>query len=153
MNKYQNSFNNTYGNHYAIFFKKGKISYEQKLIVGYNKSDSRDHLSSIHAEHNAMIKFVKLNKYRNLLNHRDKVDIVVIRLSKTGLLGYSRPCKNCIVRLMNCGLSINNIYYTDINGSIMIEKFSTMFLSSLTKYSSGDLEKIKKSQNKKKKKK
>ena len=149
MNKYNQSFNNIYGNHYALLFKKGKISCEQKLIIGYNKSNSNDHLSSIHAEHNAIIKLNRLNKYRNILNRRDKVDIVVIRLSKCGNIGNSRPCKNCIIRMMNCDIPINNIYYTDSNGSMKIEKFSTMYDSTLTKYSSGDLQKIKMSQDKK----
>jgi deoxycytidylate deaminase len=100
---------------------------------------------SIHAEHNAMYRFLRHNQDRRILRNRNKIDIMVIRLSKTSTIGYSRPCKNCIVRLTNCRyLNINNIYYTDHDGSMKVESFSSMFNSPLTKLSSGDAKKINK---------
>ena len=95
-------------------------------------------LPSIHAEHSASRKFVRKNTHRPLIKNREKIDIVVIRLSRTGVVGYSRPCKNCITRLTHCDIAINNIYYSDVDGSIKVERFNTMFDSPLTMLSTGD---------------
>ena len=115
----------------------------KKLAMGSNCSIESGSLPSIHAEHNAVVKFMRVNKLRRFLSSRDKVDIVVLRLSRTGIMGYSRPCKNCITRLMHYNIVINNIYYSDADGSIIVEKFSTMYDSPLTKFSAGDKRKIK----------
>lgn len=100
-------------------------------------------LPSIHAEHSAVNKFMKLNRHRHFMSSRDKIDIVVIRLSRNGIVGYSRPCRNCIVRLMNYDIVINNVYYSDMDGTIKVEKFSTMYNSPLTDFSGGDKRKMK----------
>lgn len=114
----------------------------KKLAMGTNHSVDAGPLPSIHAEHNAVSKFMRLNKFRRFLSSHEKIDIVVIRLSRSGVVGYSRPCKNCIKRLMSYDVTINNIYYSDSDGSIKVEKFSTMYDSPLTDFSAGDKRKM-----------
>jgi hypothetical protein len=110
----------------------------KKLVICSNFITIDGPLKSIHAEHNALQKFVRLNKYRHYVTNNDKIDIVVIRLTRSGVLGYSRPCKNCLLRLTKSGISINNIYYSDGDGSIIVERFNNMFNSHLTALSAGD---------------
>jgi deoxycytidylate deaminase len=95
-------------------------------------------LKSIHAEHNALQKFMRLNKKRRLVKNKEHIDIVVIRLTRSGVIGYSRPCMNCLLRLTKSGISINNVYYSDGEGSIICERFNNMFNSQLTALSAGD---------------
>jgi cytidine deaminase len=97
-------------------------------------------MPSIHAEHDGMLNLIKLNKYKRFLKSHDMIDVVVIRISKCGKLGYSRPCKICIQRMMkfNNKIRINNVYYSDSDGTFKMEKLSSMYESPLTKLSAGD---------------
>jgi deoxycytidylate deaminase len=121
----------------------GNYSGGKKKAVGMNYILKKGAHSSIHAEQNAIYKIKRHNNQSQFITKRDKLDIMVVRLSKNGTFGYSRPCRNCIMRLMRCNLQINNVYYTDIKGTIKMEKLSTMLDSSLTKLSSGDRKKKK----------
>jgi hypothetical protein len=85
-----------------------------------------------------MNKFNRINKYRRIINRSDTLDILVIRISRSGILGNSRPCKNCIRRLSKMGYKIKHVYYTTNDGSIIREKFDQMLASPLTRLSSGD---------------
>jgi cytidine deaminase len=114
----------------------------KKLAIGQSYHIKNAAMLSIHAEHNAINKFIKINKYRRFVEPHEKIDIVVIRLSKSGAVGYSRPCRNCLLRMLNCELRINNIYYTSADGSIKVEKLSQMFNSELTVMSRGDSRKM-----------
>jgi hypothetical protein len=114
----------------------------KKKAIGTNYILKNDPHPSIHAEHNAIYKIKRHNTQRRFVSNRAKLDILVIRLSRNGTIGYSRPCKNCIIRLMHCNLQINNVYYTDVGGIVKMEKLSMMLDSPLTKLSSGDKKKI-----------
>jgi hypothetical protein len=94
-------------------------------------------LPSIHAEASGIKKLIKLNKYRRFLSPHGTIDIMVIRISKTGTIGYSRPCRDCLLKMTNCKFKINQIYYSDFDGAIIMENFSSMFHSPLTKFSNG----------------
>lgn len=104
--------------HYALFLPHGIKDGRNKLSFGENyKQNGRP---SVHAEHDALLKLMRnRNKPR-------QVDLYVIRLSKWGVLGNSRPCYNCIMRMMMCDIKINTVYYSNENGEIVNEKFSTM---------------------------
>jgi deoxycytidylate deaminase len=120
-----------------LFSKVIKLVGGKKLVIASNYIVKDGALPSIHAEHNALTKLIRLNRYRRMIDRSDKVDLVVIRFSKSGKLGDSRPCKDCLIRLMNSQININNVYYTDSSGIMVSEKFPTMFDSELTSYSSG----------------
>lgn len=94
--------------------------------------------NSIHAEDAGMNKFNRINNHRRIINRSDTLDILVIRISRSGILGNSRPCRNCIRRLSKIGYKIKHVYYTTNDGSIVREKFDQMLGSPLTRLSSGD---------------
>lgn len=102
----------------------------KKLAFGTNSNDKFFHMPSKHAEMDALR---KLN-YKNLPR---TVDIFVIRISKTGILGESRPCIDCLKMMERSGLNIKYIYYSTKDGTILRERFSKMFYSDSTYVSSG----------------
>lgn len=67
---------------------------------------------TIHAEDTAIRKLPTLSRKRPR-----KIDILVIRTSKTGVLGISKPCSNCIhilqTQLPQKGYSLQKIYYSE----------------------------------------
>lgn len=76
---------------------------------------------TIHAEHDAILKLPTLSR-RNK-RHKKQIDLVVVRASKTGCLGNSRPCYHCLLLLSSLppkkGYQINRIYYSNENGDII----------------------------------
>lgn len=137
--------------HYSLFFR-GDIDDSKKLLMSTNYVVNDAALPSIHSEHSGIIKLMRLNRFRRFFKH-EKIDILVIRISASGVIGYSRPCRDCLARMMNCSININNVYYTtDANGSINSEKLPVMYDSPLTKFSSGRMTRIRNQINKKKKK-
>ena len=67
----------------------------------------------------------------------EKCDILVVRISKTGKLGQSRPCYHCLSTLSACDLKIRYIYYSTNEGTIVRERFDGMLESDLTIVSTG----------------
>jgi hypothetical protein len=127
--------------HYCVIFPVGEIEWGGLLALGRSTSLLNDATKSIHAEHDAMKKLNKINKFKRFLNEGDKIDMLVVRMSKSGITGYSRPCRNCLLRLEKSKYQINRIYYTVDEESITCEKFGEMYDSPLTKLSSGDRKK------------
>lgn len=117
------------------FYLTGKIVTSQKLVCAENYPVPGNGKKSVHAEGNALKKFLRMR------NAPRKIDILVIRFSKSGKLGMSRPCRNCLMRLTYAsrkfGFCIKNIYYSNAQGTISVEKFPTMLESDLTYVSSG----------------
>jgi len=56
--------------------------------------------------------------------------MIVIRTSRSGLFGNSKPCAHCISkmthRLPEKGYRLDKIYYTDVSGNMTIQKFSAL---------------------------
>lgn len=116
-----------------------------KLSSGRNSSLIDGQTKSEHAEENGMNNLHRLNMHRRFLKLGEKIDILVVRLSKTGVLGFSRPCRNCLVRLAKSPYPISRIYYSVDPDTIRYEKFKSMFDSHMTRLSSGDrIKKMKK---------
>ena len=91
-------------------------------------------MPSIHAEHMGCTKFIKTHN----IKRTQKIDVMVLRVSKNGEnLGNSRPCKECLMRLSKSMVNINNVYYSQDNSNICVEKFSHMVRSNQSKQSSG----------------
>lgn len=82
--------------------------------------------SSIHAEANAMKKLLPLPRQKKL----KKVDLLVIRVSKNGQYGNSKPCIHCILNLHknlpDKGYSLRDVYYTDEHGKIVSIRFNEL---------------------------
>lgn len=120
--------------HFAIFFKKG-ASEKETLTIGENQIVGRSahFFMSTHAEIDALNKL----KSKKFVSTKNRFDLMVIRISKTGILGESRPCFHCLETLENSGIKIHNVYYSTKNGTLAKERFSAMKKSEKTVYSSG----------------
>ena len=107
-------------------WSKIKISHVDNVVsVGYNyyrPSTSTINGSTIHAEHSAINKLKTRDKNKKLL----KINIVVIKISNTGLIGMSKPCKHCVENMQKLanrkGYYIENVYFS--NSDRQIEKWS-----------------------------
>jgi len=106
-----------------------------KFICGENSIKKQPGCPiSTHAEIMALHKVLKDTRAKKL----DRYDILVIRISKTGKLGSSRPCYHCInTMLNNQHVKIKYVYYSTNDGRIMREELKTMRDSPLTCVSTG----------------
>lgn len=109
---------NTYNfNHIAsiITFQNKKI---KQLCIGQN--DSFADGSSQHAEVDAIH---HLPPRKNWNRQLMIVDLIVIRVSKIGIIGNSMPCIHCLRTMTHLphkmGYHINRIYYSNSNGEIV----------------------------------
>ncbi len=99
--------------HFALA-KVGKETY-----IGWNNYKTRPQISYLkedgyivrmyHAETHVLYKIPK--------NKRKKAKIYVTRMSKRGCLTYSKPCNGCLFTLIEQGVKIQNIWYTDYSGN------------------------------------
>jgi hypothetical protein len=89
------------------------------LSYGENTYKLNAPVMSLHAEESAIRRLPTLPKKRRL----KKVDMLVVRVSKTGCVGCSKPCEHCLLelarRLPTKGYCIGTLYYTDATGSIV----------------------------------
>lgn len=96
------------------------LSYGENMIKAAN-----DKWTS-HAEENAIRKLPVLPRKK----HLKKVDLLVIRTSKTGVLGSSKPCIHCLMllqtKLPEKGYKIQNIFYTNQQGDIREETLKSL---------------------------
>lgn len=67
---------------------------------------------SLHSEVNAINKHYKKKLTKNIL--KVKKDLVIIKLSKTGIIGNSKPCQHCANYIYNNfdNLKLDKIYYS-----------------------------------------
>lgn len=107
------------------------------FTIGCNHKILVDSHLSVHAEHDCIIKMERKNKFTKDVASKEKIDLICIRYSKTGKLGYSRPCMGCIKRMCKCSFNIRNVYYSTGDGTIIREKLEIMDKSEKTILSSG----------------
>lgn len=97
----------------------------KKLAYATNSIIRGNGLSSVHAEEWALNKLQRLVRDRKIDSKRS-VDILVIKLTKTNRLAYSRPCRDCITRFERSGVRINRVYYSNEFGTITSESLSEL---------------------------
>ena len=95
----------------------------KKTLTAHNYA--LDDFNSVHAEvavlkHSHMLRSERKSKYLNLL---------VIRLSKSGYIGNSKPCFHCVQHLLNTNIKIKYVYYSTACGTIVRDKLSNLILS------------------------
>lgn len=114
-------YNDKSAHHYAIAVPSHKsYGWYERISISSNANYKRGIMPSIHAEAD-MIK--KIGRKRNIPK---AIDIVVIRCSKNGTVGESRPCYHCILAMYKSKLNIKNIYYSTGDGIIVKEKLCVM---------------------------
>ena len=91
---------------------------------------------STHAEISAL---QKLRSEYIRGNHRIlKMDLIVVRLSKTGMMNNAEPCYHCLKQLENATyVNIKNVYYSSGPTRIECRKFSDMIAAPTSFISSG----------------
>jgi len=96
-------------------FKHGCVVLSGKNVVaqGFNHTRKNIGTLSVHAEMDALWKIQNADLYDNL-------KAVIIRVSKTGVLGNSRPCPMCMNALRQHG--VKTIVYSSFEGRIMMER-------------------------------
>jgi hypothetical protein len=123
--------------HYATFFI-GKNIIRKENIIGMNYMICNDR--SVHAE----IDFMKKLNKQYTFSPRIKINLLVVRLSKTGIIGESRPCYHCLCKLQKYSHIIKYIYYSTSDGKINRELLTQNMLNShKTHISSGNKRKRK----------
>jgi cytidine deaminase len=95
----------------------------KKLAYGVNNTSRFHNIPSTHAEMEAM------QKIYNWKNRPKIVNLVVVRYSKHGTLGESRPCFHCLTFLAASQINIDMVYYSNERGEMVKEKFSHMIES------------------------
>lgn len=103
--------------HMCMFFntKTTKMAIGENIILGNDVTK--------HAEITALERLERLNSR----NRIETYDIVVIRVSRTGTMGTSRPCFHCIRSMMkHPRIRVRNVYYSTNTGAIVREKLSEM---------------------------
>ncbi len=91
----------------------------KKKAFGNNIAFPYFGFNSRHAEMDVLQK-IDLKYYQK--NHI-KLDLYVIRLTKTGNLAESKPCKHCIKMLASSGLLFKWIYYSTSDNVIVRVSF------------------------------
>ena len=97
-----------------------------KLAIGENSERMRfgnDKLTT-HAEIDALKKLDNLIRVKKCKKNK-KMDLVVIRINKSGNLCESAPCYHCTKELERSKVvKINNLYFSRSDGTIICIKFS-----------------------------
>jgi hypothetical protein len=96
-----------------------------KLAIGENSERMRfgNNNLSTHAEMDALKKLDGLFRVKKC--KKEKMDLVVIRVNKSGDLCESAPCYHCTKELQNTKVvSINKLYFSRWDGTITCVKFS-----------------------------
>ena len=109
--------------HAAVFFKRGNVlSYGENTTKGYRGE------YSTHAEEQALRNLLFARPGRRRRNSR--IDLLVIRTSRTGQLGISRPCDHCIrvltMALPSKGYSLRHVYYSTEDGTLRRTKMDIL---------------------------
>lgn len=116
--------------HVAIIFDR----YNSNYIHGENyRVENCINKCSLHAEDVAIEKFKQSKKnYKN-----KKFNMLIIRFSKSGEIGDSKPCNQCINKIIKSGINFKKIYYTTKHKTIKSETLS--HLQTSTRCSNGYL--------------
>jgi hypothetical protein len=107
-------------NHVALVIEKNRQR-QQFWGENSNKRLFSNHKITTHAEVAALNKFLAIHSLKQ--KKIKKIDIIVIRINKTGHLCESKPCMNCMKILRNSGVYIDNIYCSTAIRTIECIKF------------------------------
>lgn len=116
------------------------IDYKSKEILTYSFNlyyQSQSFPYSIHSEINTITKYYKKNIKKQF--HKLKKILIVLKISKTGTVGNSKPCNACANYLFNNfdNLNLKYVYYSnELNNLEKLNKID--FLHNTFKKSSGN---------------
>ncbi len=109
-----NLFNNTYNNKHVSLL----IDYRNNNIITYGfnyylKSDKFPF--SLHSEINTINKHYRKKLTKNI--NKTKKILIILKISKIGVIGNSKPCQHCANYIYNNydNLNLTKIYYSNKN--------------------------------------
>lgn len=116
--------------HAAAIFPHGKPCY----ILSYGENQPRKIRHTVHAEANAIEKlYVDFSRSKKRMKI---IDILVIRTSKTGCIGNSKPCFDCVKYMYYTppkkGYEIRDVYYSNARGEIVCERLIDLVIEALS---------------------
>lgn len=93
---------------------------------------------SQHAEENALQR----------VHYTNRCDIVVVRLSKNGQFGNSRPCTHCLYKMKHRrGLTVVDVYYSTSVGQLVCQRMTDLMQEAYQHVSTGHRKRKVKSSN------
>lgn len=105
-----------------------KAGCAKKVAFSSNSIILGNGLPSMHAEEGVLYKLRRLFR-DNKVSVGTQLDLLVFKLTKTGKLSFSRPCRACIIRLQRSGYNIRNVYYSNETGDIIFESLASLVAS------------------------
>ena len=112
--------------------KNGNVFYV--VSIGQNKYKIKSFSNknaTIHAEEDAINKLPPKKRSKRL----EDVNLIVIRTTKTGVLGNSAPCVHCLKYMKEDaearGYKINKIYYSNSDGKIECHNLNDLITSDI----------------------
>lgn len=123
---------------HVVFYRSGKSMFGKGNFLCYGEN-LRDHDTNFIPGDHAEINAIKKLRRRKISKKLIGIDLLVVRLNRSGKLSNSKPCGDCISKLKylpyNVGYYINNIYYSDNNGNIIKTNIKTLEKDELHKSS------------------
>lgn len=93
------------------------------LSYGMNEYICNKDCGSIHAESSVINNLKPLQKKSRNKKHVKNIDVLVIKTTKTGKLGMSKPCIKCVTDMLSLpqkkGYNIKNVLFSTHDGNIM----------------------------------
>lgn len=106
-------------------------------ILTYNFNNClRSYQNNIHSEVNTINKYLKFKKmnelYKNKKLKNNKKMMIILKISKTGKIGTSKPCMQCAhyIYLNYNKINLNNIYFSNKNRKLEELKKNKLIYSS-----------------------
>ncbi len=93
---------------------------------------------SLHAETNAIRKAASNRSIKN----NTSVDLIVIRVSPSGVIGQSKPCFQCMQQISKARFRISKVYYSTASGDIVCENINQLLRTSIIHIGFGLREKL-----------
>ena len=103
--------NSTYlHNHISFIIDKNNNNIISYGFNYYLKADKFPY--SLHSEINTINKYYKKKLTKNLI--KTKKILLIFKITKTGIIGNSKPCQNCVNYILNNynNLNLHKIYYS-----------------------------------------
>lgn len=119
------------------FMHVAAIIIDSRMVCcSINQSRLKYHCQGVKSIHSEIAAIKKL-PYRDISKKKKNVDMIVIRVTKTGKLSSSQPCEYCVKHLseMNNSYRINNIFFSDNRG--IVKTKLTDLCNSIPKHVSG----------------
>jgi hypothetical protein len=108
--------------HMACVYSHNSSSSMYILSYGMNEYLCNKDCGSIHAESSVINNLKPLQKKSRNKKHVKNIDLLVIKTTKTGKLGMSKPCIKCIIDMLSLppkkGYNIKNVLFSTHDGNI-----------------------------------